>query len=218
MTEVIVGSPLLGSFSLAGSENLTSEIRLFPAYKSNSKSALGRGGSATGVARNLASTLPDQFSWRRSLFNTAFTRLCILHIRKLHTARPPAVIYNLSDCFEGPDNSLIRRDSEFISKKSSQSCTPHTIKMKVFSNDCTFNYSWEEVSTGNWVKYCPWNDKSTHVIAVDTLSRQVDPDTGIVRHPPFFQMHQGTNIYLATNRTSHHLQTKRSEMAQLPDG
>lgn len=53
--------------------------------------------------------------------------------------------------------------------------------MKVFSNDCTFNYSWEEVSTGNWVKYCPWNDKSTHVIAVDTLSRQVDPETGILR-------------------------------------
>ncbi|KAG0652043.1 Unprocessed MGM1 2 [Hyphodiscus hymeniophilus] len=53
--------------------------------------------------------------------------------------------------------------------------------MKVFSNDCTFNYSWEEVSTGNWVKYCPWNDQSTHVIAVDTLSRQVDPKTGILR-------------------------------------
>jgi len=53
--------------------------------------------------------------------------------------------------------------------------------MKVFSNDCSFNYSWEEVSRANWVKYCPWNDKSTHVIAVDTLSRQVDPDTGILR-------------------------------------
>jgi hypothetical protein len=52
--------------------------------------------------------------------------------------------------------------------------------MKVFSSDCTFNYSWEEVSTANWVKYCPWNDKSTHVIGVDTLSREVDPETGIV--------------------------------------
>jgi hypothetical protein len=58
-----------------------------------------------------------------------------------------------------------------------------TIRMKVFSNDCTFDYSWGEVSTGNWVKYCPWNDKSTHVIAVDTLSREVDSKTGIVRHP-----------------------------------
>ncbi|KAI0096040.1 MSF1-domain-containing protein [Hypoxylon sp. NC0597] len=53
--------------------------------------------------------------------------------------------------------------------------------MKVFSNSHTFNYSWEEVSTANWRKYCPWNDKSTHVIAVDTLAREVDPATGILR-------------------------------------
>ncbi|KAK1760606.1 PRELI-like family-domain-containing protein [Echria macrotheca] len=53
--------------------------------------------------------------------------------------------------------------------------------MKVFSNAETFNYSWEEVSTANWRKYCPWNEKSTHVVAVDTLSRSVDPDTGILR-------------------------------------
>lgn len=53
--------------------------------------------------------------------------------------------------------------------------------MKVFSNTVTFDYSWEEVSTANWRKYCPWNDKSTHVIAVDTLSRSVDPETGVLR-------------------------------------
>ncbi|KAI1438382.1 MSF1 protein [Xylaria sp. CBS 124048] len=53
--------------------------------------------------------------------------------------------------------------------------------MKVFSSTCTFNYSWEEVSTANWQKYCPWNEKSTHVIAVDTLSREVDAETGILR-------------------------------------
>lgn len=47
--------------------------------------------------------------------------------------------------------------------------------MKVFSSICTFNYSWDEVSTANWRKYCPWNDKSTHVVGVDTLSRRVDP-------------------------------------------
>jgi hypothetical protein len=57
--------------------------------------------------------------------------------------------------------------------------------MKVFSNTCTFDYSWDEVSTANWRKYCPWNDKSTHVIAVDTLSREVDPATGIVSKIPF---------------------------------
>lgn len=53
--------------------------------------------------------------------------------------------------------------------------------MKVFSTTHTYDYSWEEVSTANWRKYCPWNEKSTHVIAVDTLSRTVDPATGILR-------------------------------------
>jgi hypothetical protein len=53
--------------------------------------------------------------------------------------------------------------------------------MKVFSNSVTFNYSWEEVSTANWRKYGPWNDKSAHVIAVDTINRTVDPATGILR-------------------------------------
>lgn len=53
--------------------------------------------------------------------------------------------------------------------------------MKVFSSSHTFNYSWEEVSTANWRKYCPWNDKSTHVVAVDTLARHVDAATGILR-------------------------------------
>ncbi|OAA63213.1 protein MSF1 [Cordyceps fumosorosea ARSEF 2679] len=53
--------------------------------------------------------------------------------------------------------------------------------MKVFSNAVTFNYSWDEVSTANWQKYGPWNNKSEHVIAVDTLSRRVDPATGILR-------------------------------------
>jgi hypothetical protein len=53
--------------------------------------------------------------------------------------------------------------------------------MKVYSNAVTFNYSWDEVSTANWRKYGPWNNKSEHVIAVDTLSRSVDPETGILR-------------------------------------
>jgi hypothetical protein len=55
--------------------------------------------------------------------------------------------------------------------------------MKIFSSTCSFDYSWEEVSTANWRKYCPWNDRCTHVIAVDTLSRHVDADTGIVCFP-----------------------------------
>ncbi|KAJ5238670.1 Protein UPS2 [Penicillium chermesinum] len=53
--------------------------------------------------------------------------------------------------------------------------------MKVFSSICTFDYSWDEVSTANWRKYCPWNDKATHVVGVDTISRVIDSKTGILR-------------------------------------
>ncbi|SPN97697.1 related to protein involved in intramitochondrial protein sorting [Cephalotrichum gorgonifer] len=56
-----------------------------------------------------------------------------------------------------------------------------TTTMRWLSNNATFNYSWEEVSVANWQKYGPWNNKSTHVVAVDTLSRRVDPATGILR-------------------------------------
>lgn len=52
--------------------------------------------------------------------------------------------------------------------------------MKIFASQHEFDYSWNEVSTANWQKYSPWNDKSTHVIAVDTINRHVDPETGIV--------------------------------------
>lgn len=52
--------------------------------------------------------------------------------------------------------------------------------MKYFQQTIDFDYSWEEVSTSNWQKYGPWNEKTPHVIAVDTISRAVDPATGIV--------------------------------------
>jgi hypothetical protein len=90
--------------------------------------------------------------------------------------------------------------------------------MKVFSNVCTFDYSWEEVSTANWRKYCPWNDKSTHVIAVDTLSRHVDPETGIVRSLSISPGCIKTNFGIASNRATHYVQTNCSEMAILVDG
>ncbi|EEP80820.1 protein MSF1 [Uncinocarpus reesii 1704] len=48
--------------------------------------------------------------------------------------------------------------------------------MKVFASECIFDYSWEEVSTANWRKYCPWNSKSTHVVAVDVLSQTLNPN------------------------------------------
>lgn len=53
--------------------------------------------------------------------------------------------------------------------------------MRIFASSYTFDYSWAEVSTNNWRKYCPWNDKASHVIAVDTVSRHIDASTGILR-------------------------------------
>ena len=53
--------------------------------------------------------------------------------------------------------------------------------MRCFASQYDFAYSWDEVSTNNWRKYCPWNDQSQHVIAVDTLSRVLDPTTKILR-------------------------------------
>ena len=52
--------------------------------------------------------------------------------------------------------------------------------MRLFSARHEYDYSWEEVSTNNWRKYCPWNDKAEHVIGVDVLNRVLDHETGIV--------------------------------------
>jgi hypothetical protein len=61
----------------------------------------------------------------------------------------------------------------------------HDHTMKYFQQTVDFDYSWEEVSTSNWQKYGPWNEKTPHVIAVDTLSRSMDPATGIVSSDSF---------------------------------
>ncbi|KAL2157688.1 hypothetical protein VTH06DRAFT_5171 [Thermothelomyces fergusii] len=70
--------------------------------------------------------------------------------------------------------------------------------MKVFSNTEVFNYTWEEVSTANWRKYCPWNQKSTHVVAVDTISRTVDPETGILRTERLITCRQSAPDWIKT--------------------
>ncbi|KAI9850146.1 MAG: hypothetical protein M1838_006033 [Thelocarpon superellum] len=70
--------------------------------------------------------------------------------------------------------------------------------MKVFESKCAFDYPWDEVSTANWLKYCPWNDKSTHVVAVDTLSRSVDPSTGILRTERLITCRQGAPKWVQT--------------------
>ncbi|KAK0771931.1 Phospholipid metabolism protein [Friedmanniomyces endolithicus] len=53
--------------------------------------------------------------------------------------------------------------------------------MRIFASQHEFAYSWEEVSTNNWRKYCAHNDKASHVLAVDTLSRSLDATTHILR-------------------------------------
>jgi hypothetical protein len=54
--------------------------------------------------------------------------------------------------------------------------------MKIFTNTTHYDYDWEHVSTANWQKYSPWNEKTPHVIAVDTLSRHVDQASGVVSY------------------------------------
>ena len=61
----------------------------------------------------------------------------------------------------------------------------HDHTMKYFQQTVDFDYSWEEVSTSNWRKYGPWNEKTPHVIAVNTLSRSVDSAIGIVSSDSF---------------------------------
>ena len=82
--------------------------------------------------------------------------------------------------------------------------------MKVFSTDHTFDYSWSEVSTANWLKYSPWNKSTNHVIAVDTLSRRIDPSTGILRTERLITCQQqvpGWVLTLLGSTTSHVLET-----------
>ncbi|KAI9712534.1 MAG: hypothetical protein M1812_006843 [Candelaria pacifica] len=83
--------------------------------------------------------------------------------------------------------------------------------MKVFETECTFDYSWDEVTTANWRKYCPWNDKATHVTAVDTISRSVDPATGILRTERIITCQQSAprwiNALLGNKEVSHVYET-----------
>ncbi|KAI9796919.1 MAG: hypothetical protein M1835_002760 [Candelina submexicana] len=83
--------------------------------------------------------------------------------------------------------------------------------MKVFETECTFDYSWEEVTTANWRKYCPWNDKVSHVTAVDTISRSVDPATGILRTERIITCQQSVprwiNALLGGKEVSHVYET-----------
>lgn len=51
--------------------------------------------------------------------------------------------------------------------------------MQIFENKCTFDYPWKQVSAAHWRKYP--NEKADHVVAVDTLAREYDPERGVLR-------------------------------------
>ncbi|KAI8841237.1 PRELI-like family-domain-containing protein, partial [Chytridium lagenaria] len=50
---------------------------------------------------------------------------------------------------------------------------------KLFEHTQYFNHSWDTLTAANWRKYP--NELSSHVISVDILSREVDPQTGVLR-------------------------------------
>ncbi|KXS11508.1 MSF1-domain-containing protein, partial [Gonapodya prolifera JEL478] len=51
--------------------------------------------------------------------------------------------------------------------------------MKFFTTTNSYDQPWAQVTAAHWQKYP--NDISKHVIAVDTISRTVDPVTGVLR-------------------------------------
>lgn len=51
--------------------------------------------------------------------------------------------------------------------------------MKIFETSCLFQYPWQQVSAAHWRKYP--NEKADHVVAVDTLRREYDPEKGTLR-------------------------------------
>lgn len=51
--------------------------------------------------------------------------------------------------------------------------------MKIFENSCVFEYPWAQVSAAHWRKYP--NEKADHVVAVDTLRKDFDSESGILK-------------------------------------
>lgn len=51
--------------------------------------------------------------------------------------------------------------------------------MKIFESQHHFNYNWEQVTAANWQKYP--NELSTHVVSVDVLNRQIDPERNVLQ-------------------------------------
>lgn len=61
--------------------------------------------------------------------------------------------------------------------------------VKLFQQQFNFDYPWPTTTRGLWLKYP--NPHAPHVFAVDTLSRGVDEDTGVLRTERLIGVRQG---------------------------
>jgi hypothetical protein len=126
---------------------------------------------------------------RPSRLHTTDTRIPLSEANT-HADRGPRILSARLDPDHATYSPRPRADSfycnELLSASDDNTALAHLVllqlaaRMKLFSARHEYNYSWEEVSTNNWRKYCPWNDKAEHVIGVDVLNRSLDSETGIV--------------------------------------
>lgn len=65
--------------------------------------------------------------------------------------------------------------------------------MKLFESVCRFDYPWHQVSAAHWRKYP--NESAVHVIAVDTLRREIGPD-GVLRTERLITVRQGVPTWV----------------------
>jgi hypothetical protein len=161
---------------------------------------------ARALLFGLAPALAGFFN--RHFHKHSVSSLHLEHLVTAHTALNHRPSITSSDCC---DKRTVPSNEHTLESNRKHSytraiATRHTITMKFFQQTVEFDYSWEEVSTSNWRKYGPWNEKTPHVIAVDTLSRTVDPVTGIVSLDPSHMPDATINPFLSLSlrRGRHH--------------
>ncbi|KTW31972.1 uncharacterized protein T551_00654 [Pneumocystis jirovecii RU7] len=66
--------------------------------------------------------------------------------------------------------------------------------MKFFETTFVFDYPWYQVSTAHWRKYP--NERATHVLSIDTLRREVDPETGVLRTERLIVCRQSAPLWI----------------------
>ncbi|KAG4303451.1 hypothetical protein PCANB_000296 [Pneumocystis canis] len=66
--------------------------------------------------------------------------------------------------------------------------------MKFFETAFIFDYPWYQVSIAHWRKYP--NERATHVLSIDTLRREIDPETGILRTERLITCRQSAPLWI----------------------